>query len=585
MKIPLARYWALLASYLREQRFRFAFLAILLLLGVALALLIPQVTRLFIDAAHAEAPMSELLLTAAAFIAIAILQQALMVFATYVGETLAWNATNALRIDVARHCLGLDMAFHKGKTPGEMIERLDEDINAMARFFSQLVIMMGGNLLLMAGVLALLAVENIWLGLAFTVFSIASLLVLNRLRELAVAYEVDQRQANAEIFGFLEERLSGTEDLRSSGAVDYAINGLYRLHSNLFTTWERVQFRYWLLGSVGGAITVGGYVLALGSGFYLFNTGVIGMGTAFMIVHYMNLLARPLSQLSAQVQGLQAVGASIERIAQLTDERPRVVDDGPGAPLPDGALGLAFEQVSFAYEPDEPVLQDVSFELHAGEVLGLLGRTGSGKTTLARLVFRLYDPCEGVIRVGGVPIGAMRLAHLRQRVAMVTQDVQLFQASIRDNLTFFQPAVSDRRIVEVLEQVELGDWFARQPDGLDTRLETGGRSMSAGEAQLLAFARVFLKDPGLVILDEASSRLDPATELRIERAMDRLLAGRTAVIIAHRLGTVQRADSILVLDHGRVAEWGPRPALASDPTSRFARLLATARENAARSPA
>jgi ATP-binding cassette, subfamily B, bacterial len=584
MKIPLARYWALLASYLRDQRSRFALLSVLLLLGTAFTLLVPQVTRLFIDAAEAGAAMNYLLLTAAAFITIAILQQALTVFATYVGETLAWDATNALRIDVARHCLDLDMAFHKSKTPGEMIERLDEDINAMARFFSQLVIMMGGNLLLMAGVLVLLAVEHIWLGLAFTTYAMASLVVLNRLRELAVTYEVAQRQANADIFGFLEERLSGTEDVRSSGAVDYVINGLYRLHANLFTAWERVQFRYWMLGTVGGAITAGGYVSALASGFYLFNAGLIGIGTAFMIVHYMSLLARPLGQLSAQVQGLQAVGASIERIAQLTDERPNVVD-GAGTPLPSGALDLVFENVSFAYEDDEPVLQNVSFALPAGQVLGLLGRTGSGKSTLARLVFRLYEPSQGEIDIGGVPVGATKLGDLRHRVAMVTQDVQLFQASIRDNLTFFLPGIPDDRIIEVLEQVELGEWLARQPQGLDTRLETGGRSMSAGEAQLLAFARVFLKDPGLVILDEASSRLDPATELRIERAMDRLLAGRTAVIIAHRLGTVQRADAILVLDHGRAAEFGPRAALASDPTSRFAQLLATAREHTARSPA
>jgi ATP-binding cassette, subfamily B, bacterial len=580
MTIPLARYWALLARYLRDQRSRFVVLTVLLLLSVAFSLLIPQVTRIFIDDANASAPLNQLLLTAAAFMALAIAGQALSVIATYVGETLAWNATNALRVDIARHCLHLDMAFHKAKTPGEMIERLDEDINAMARFFSQLVVMMGGNLLLMAGVLALLAVENRWLGLAFTLFSLASLLVLNRLRELAVAYEVDQRQANAEIFGFLEERLSGTEDVRSSGAVDYVINGLYRLHSNLFTAWERVQLRYWLLGVVGGVITVCGYGLALGGGFYFYNAGVIGMGTAFMIVHYMNLLARPLQQLSAQVQGLQAVGASIERIAQLTDEQPRVAD-GHGTPLPSGPLSLTFERVTFAYEDGEPVLDDVSFQVPAGHVLGLLGRTGSGKTTLARLVFRLYDPGAGMIRIGGVPVDAPRLAELRQRVAMVTQDVQLFQASIRDNLTFFQADVSDQRIVDVLEQVELGYWLARQPHGLDTRLETGGRSMSAGEAQLLAFARVFLRDPGLVVLDEASSRLDPATELRIERAMDRLLAGRTAVIIAHRLGTVQRADHILVLEHGRVAELGRRAALAADPGSRFARLLATAREQAA----
>ena len=197
---------------------------------------------------------------------------------------------------------------------------------------------------------------------------------------------------------------------------------------------------------------------------------------------------------------------------------------------------------------------DLSFALEPGQVLGLLGRTGSGKTTIARLLFRLYDPTRGTVAPGRRrPARTPRLRDLRRRVAMVTQDVQLFQASVRDNLTFFDRAIPDERILR-------GDraswsWATGShalPPGLDTQLEAGGRGLSAGEAQLLAFARVFLRDPGLVILDEASSRLDPATEQLIERAIDRLLRGRTAIIIAHRLGTVQRADEIMILEDGRM---------------------------------
>ena len=208
----------------------------------------------------------------------------------------------------------------------------------------------------------------------------------------------------------------------------------------------------------------------------------------------------------------------------------------------------------------------------------MLGRTGSGKTTLARLLFRLYDPTAGQIALDGVDIRQARLRDLRQRVAIVTQDVQLFQASVRDNLTFFDRRIPDERIHEVIEELELGEWYQSLSDGLDTRLETGGRSLSAGEAQLLAFTRVFLRDPGLVILDEASSRLDPATEQRIERAVDKLLKDRTAIVISHRLGTVQRADGIMILEAGRVIEHGEREGLASDPSSRFYGLLETGLE-------
>jgi ATP-binding cassette subfamily B protein len=179
-----------------------------------------------------------------------------------------------------------------------------------------------------------------------------------------------------------------------------------------------------------------------------------------------------------------------------------------------------------------------------------------------------------------VDVRDVPVADLRGRTGMVTQDVQLFQASIRDNIAFFNPRIGDGQIRQALAELDLQDWVAAMPDGLDTTLGAGGQGMSAGEAQLLAFARVFLKDPGLVILDEAASRLDPVTEHRLERAIDRLLAARTGIIIAHRLRTVQRADDILILEGGRVVEYGPRAALAADPHSRFYRLLQTGLEEA-----
>jgi ATP-binding cassette subfamily B protein len=210
--------------------------------------------------------------------------------------------------------------------------------------------------------------------------------------------------------------------------------------------------------------------------------------------------------------------------------------------------------------------------------VGLLGRTGSGKSTIARLLTRLYEPQDGEIRVGGVATWDAPLEVLRSRVGMVTQDVQLFRASVRDNLTFFDQSIDDDRVLEVIDRLELSEWLASMPDGLDTMLESGSGGLSAGQGQLLAFTRIFLADPWIVVLDEASSRLDPATEALIERAVDHLLEDRTGVIIAHRLHTVTRTDDILVLEDGRLVEFGERTVLASDQTSRFSRLLAAGME-------
>ena len=238
----------------------------------------------------------------------------------------------------------------------------------------------------------------------------------------------------------------------------------------------------------------------------------------------------------------------------------------------DSAPGVEFDRVSFAYDEAAAVLHDLSFHLAPGATLGLLGRTGSGKTTITRLLSRLYDPQSGDITLGGQNIRQATLAQLHAQVGVVTQDVQVFQASIRDNLTFFDPDIPDQRLLKVLDDLELGAWMSRQPDGLDSILAGGGGGLSAGEAQLLAFARVFLKDPGLVLLDEASSRLDPATERLIGHAFEALLNGdrkRTAIIVAHR---------IMILGHGRIVEEGARADLAADPNSRFAGLLRTGLE-------
>jgi ABC-type multidrug transport system fused ATPase/permease subunit len=317
----------------------------------------------------------------------------------------------------------------------------------------------------------------------------------------------------------------------------------------------------------------------------LYLQGQATLGTAYLVVYYVGMLSEPLQGLRYQMQNLQQASASLQRVRELFTHQPQAgnLQGSDPVQIPAAtALPVRFERVSFAYEssqeggqsvgddPENHALHEVSFSLPAGKVLGVLGRTGSGKSTLARLLFRLYDPDQGTICLGGTDIRGLPPEHLRQRVGMVTQDVQLFDASVRANLSFFDPTITAEQLAAALKTLRLWDWVETLPHGLDTRLSAG--QLSAGEAQLLAFTRVFLKDPSVVILDEASSRLDPLTETLMEQAVDRLFAGRTGLLIAHRLQTVQRADVIIILENGRVVEAGDRVALASDPGSRFYRL-------------
>ncbi len=577
MNIPLKRYWVLLARYIKPQRARYWLLTVLLMGSIGLQILNPQVMRYFIDAAVGGEAGAQLAWAAIAFVGLALVQQAMAVTGRYVGENVAWTATNALRAELAEHCLNLDMSFHNDTSPGELIERIDGDVAELSNFFSQLVIRVIGNLVLMTGILIVLFFEDWRVGIVFTCFAIVAVLGLNRVRSVAVPFQKALRAATADLFGFLEERLAGTEDIRSSGAVAFVIHGLSELPYRLLGLWQPTPLRFLAIRFTGGMLHTVGVALALILGWYLYRGAAITIGTVYLLVHYVNLLGRPIRQLTHQTESLQSIGAATERLADLNRMRSRI-RDGPGADLPPGPLALRFDSVSFAYGGGELVLKDLSFELPPGGVLGLLGRTGSGKTTLARLVFRLYDPSSGSIALNEVDIRELRLRPLRQRVALVTQDVQLFEASVRDNMTFFDHTIPDSRIEAVIEELELSEWYRSLPEGLDTRLETGGPGLSAGEAQLLAFTRVFLRDPGVVIMDEASARLDPATEQRIERAVDRLLLGRTAIVIAHRLATVDRADRIMILDDGHVAEQGERAVLAADTGSRFHGLLRTGLE-------
>ena len=577
LEIPFKQYWILLAPYIKIQRIRFFWLAVLLLSSIGLQVINPQIMRYFIDAAITSSTSEKLTVAAIAFIAIALIQQVVGVSATYLGENVAWTATNALRSDLARHCLMLDMSFHNNTSPGELIERIDGDVTELSNFFSQMIIRVLGNILLMAGILVAMFFEDWRVGVIFTIFAVVTLSVLNLVRGIAIPHQKKMRAAIADFFGFLEERLAGTEDIRSSGAVDYVMLGLYQHMFRIGTHWRDAWRRFVVVRFAAGILLTLGIALSFVSGYQLFQNGLITLGTVYLIVYYTNLLRRPIREITHQIENLQNIGAATERLHELQSIEG-VINDGPGAPIAAGALGLVFEQVFFSYIEHEPVLNGISFQLKPGSVLGLLGRTGSGKSTLARLVFRLYDPTQGGITLGGVPLPAHLLPVLRDRVAIVTQDVQLFQASVRDNLTFFDRSISDERIMDVIAELGLMEWYQTLSHGLSTKLESGGRGLSAGEGQLLAFTRVFLRDPGLVILDEASSRLDPATEQLIERAVDKLLQDRTAIIIAHRLGTIQRTDEIMILDNGQIAEHGHREQLAGDPNSRFYGLLQTGLE-------
>lgn len=569
-------YTEMLGKYMLPHRGSLITLTILLFGLIGLQLASPQVIRYFIDTAGSDEPLEKLMYAALLFIGFSIAQQIIAVVSTYASENLAWRTTNKLRGDLAEHCLRLDMNFHKSNTSGSLIERVDGDVNALANFFSSFIIHLGGNVLLMIGIIALLFRENVWIGAGMLLFVIFALAVVQRIRKYAAPVWRNWRQVNAEYYGFVGEHLEGTEDTRANGASGYVMGRFFGLIRRMLPLRKKAFLGFasmWITTIIVFAL---GNAMAFVISAFLWKNGDITIGTVYLIFFYTELLAKPIEKIRTQIEDLQKADASLHRIRELLAMKPSVLD-GPGAKLDQGPIAVSFDGMTFGYG-DAPTIKGLNLSLGPGQVLGLLGRTGSGKTTIARLLLRFYDPQQGAIRLNGTDIRDMKLSELRSAVALVTQNIEIIQGSVRDNLTFYDPSITDDDIRNVLDELGLGDWLRSLKDGLDTVLDSGGGSLSAGEAQLLAFARVFLQNPGLVILDEASSRLDPLTEQRLERAVDRLLKERTCIIIAHRLSTIQRADRIAIMDGGVLAEFGGREQLASDPSSRFSRMLAVGLE-------
>ena len=565
-------YAALWKEHLRPQWPKALLLAAALLAGALLQLVAPQIVRRFIDDATAGAGLDRLIRLALLFLAAAVAKQGLGALSAYLSADVGWRATNSLRATLFGHALGLDMRFHKDRTPGALIERIDGDVTHLANFLSQFAAKVTVSLLLVVGILVLLWIEDWRVGAALTGYVVIVVLVLLERREAAVPATQVQREANGRVFGFIEERLTGIEDIRANGAGAHVMKRLGEIQRD----WYRVSRRAWNLQvsvyAVMLALSSAGQVGVLALGIWLYFRGALTLGGVYLLFNYMAMLEDPLDEISQQMQDFQRAGAGARRARELLATKPAVAD-GSAAPLAERAHEVRFENVSFAYA-DQPVLKGVSFTLAAGETLGLLGRTGSGKTTLVRLLCRLYDPTEGRILLDGIDTRIMKLSHVQARVGLVTQDVQLFSGTIRDNLTFFDPAIPDERLLEAFRALGVLDWIQSLPEGLDTRLGANGAGLSAGEGQLLAFARLFLQDPGVVIMDEPSSRLDPATERRLTRATQKLLQGRTGIVIAHRLETVRKLDKIMVLSGGQIAEFGPQEALASDPGSLYHAMLA-----------
>ncbi len=480
------------------------------------------------------------------------------------------EALYGLRVRLFDHIHRLSIADHGEEKKGALVARVTSDVETLAQFFSwgALAWLLDGTLMLMVASV-MLAYD--WM-LALVAFAVSAPLafVLHRVqRHLVKAYE-QARVANADVLTSVSEVVSGAETLRAYDAGEHYAQVSKRAsnrRSNSFIKAGTIGAFLFPSGEVFSVLTVSSVVtvgLLRGPGSGLTAGALVG----FMFLTYRFL--EPIAEFTEVIDQTQTAVAGLRRVLGIMEIPIGPPEPARPIPLPDGMLGLDIERVTFSYrsrsdDDEPPVLIDVTAHIPAGQQVAMVGETGSGKTTLGRLVARLADPSSGVVKLGGVPLTQVANDQLRLRLVVVPQEPFLFDGSIASNLGFARPLLTPAEIEKAVLGLELGDWLESLPDGLETEVGQRGAALSAGERQLVALVRASLVDPDVLVLDEATSSVDALTEVRLTRALDKLASGRTTISIAHRLSTAARADRVLVLDHGRLVQDGPHLELLEQP--------------------
>lgn len=565
-------------SFFQSPSIRLALVAsrwiwlVLVLAGISAILMVSQpfVVQRIIDAALTQQAFTPYVLT---YLILAILVPIMQWGVTGLASHSAWSATNALRHATATAIFAQPLDFFRSHGIGELSERIDADSGQLHGIFGEasarlvstvvLIISVGITTWLIGTVVFAVMMLYLVIGIAIITWS---------QRDNHHDWEAE-RIADAALYDIIEESFASVTDMRAVGAESRLHHRLTPRIATLLHAHRTARLRSQIAQLTSTAINAVGWLLAIGIGIWRYQSGTGTIGEAVALLGYVTLLIKPIEEIRGIVQEYQQARGVLSRIDELM--QPALIADGTRT-LPSGPLSVHLDQICYRY-PSSPdwVIRDLSLTIPAGTHVAIIGRTGSGKTTLGRLVSRIERAQQGLITLNDMPIDTISESSMRQAVGVISQESDIFNATLRDNITCFAPGFTDDAIRTALTTCGLGDWLASLPEGLDTPIGDGERALSPGEQQLLAVARIAIRQPGLIVLDEASAHVDPANEQRIATALTSLTRQRTTLTIAHRLNTVYAADLVIIMADGVIIESGAPIQLAATPGSHFATLLAT----------
>lgn len=531
-------------------------------LATIVRLLGPLVVKGGIDKGIALGDKSAILTSAAVFMALLVVQYGAGAISQWSVALVGERYLVRLRSAVFAQMLKLDMGFFSRSKSGVLVSRMTSDVESLQEFASDGAVMALTNLLSVVGVAFALALVD-W-QMASAVFTVVAVLVA-----VSVVFQRQARRAYDQV----RERIGRVLASLQEGITGVRVVQAFTQESAQASTFGRVNEKYfdanmaaaraisWYFPVVAFLRTVA-LVAALAIGARRVLDGTMTLGTLVAFLLYLDWFFQPIINLSNVYNLLQSALAALSKLFQLMDE-PVVIADRPGAfDIPENAAGVVeLVDVSFSYVPDVSVLTDISLKVDAGERVAIVGETGSGKSTIAKLIMRFYDPDSGLVLLDDVDLVNVTARSRADMLALVPQDGFLFAGTLRSNLRYADPTATDEAIWNVLRAMGIDDWVRSLPDGFETEVRERGGRFSAGERQLVALARAFLADPTVIVLDEATSNLDPETEIQVEGALRVLLAGRTSIVIAHRIRSAERADRVVMIDAGQVIAQGTHTEL------------------------
>jgi len=556
----------LLADLLRPYRAVIGLLAVVVIVENVARLSVPLLVQRGIDRAVPPlmigGPANELIMVVAALCGLAVVQGASRMFFLRTSGRIGQQMLLELRRRLFRHFQSLDVAFHDRYTSGRVVSRSTNDIEAIQEMLETGLDSLVTAVLTLIGTAILLVVLDFRLGLMCLVWWFST--------ESAKTYRTVRERAALLIVQFVET-MTGIKAVqayrrepRNQEIFEEVSDGYREVNERTFRLLAIFMPAVKLVGNLatGAVLLYGGYRV-------LHGQMTVGTLAAFLL--YLRMFFEPMQEISQFFNSFQSASSALEKMAGVLAVKPRIAD--PADPVRvDSVRGeIALQNVFFGYLPDHPVLSGMTLAVPAGQTIALVGTTGAGKTTIAKLIARFYDPDSGSVTLDGIDLRSFDQVDLRRHVVMVTQENFLFSGTVADNIRFGRPDATDAEVAAAAAAVGAQDFINALPDGFDTDVAKRGGRLSAGQRQLVAFARAFLADPDVLILDEATSSLDIPSERLVQRALRTVLAQRTALIIAHRLSTVAIADRVLVLEHGRIVEDG-RPGDLIRTDGRYAAL-------------